>query len=408
VFNAYVERSWRSSAQRQRAKGAEFVIGRREGSRMWNLEGTHSVIDCGTSGGVHSLGHRNPHVLGALRQALDEGRDTGLWSVPNEPYLVLQDKLAALAPHPSLNRSVVTLASTVSVDVATMFAFRLTGRQRMLAFRHGYHGHSGFAAIVTGSPDEGVIDHYNLPTNLCHFFEHYGNLEELSGLMTEDVAAIILEPMDYESFRFGTAEFFADLRRLCDDRGVQLIIDETRTGIGRTGHLWASSHFGIVPDMMITGKGLSGGLYPVSAVLMRQADYDRCMNEHRFAYITSLGGNEIACTVASAVLDAASDRDLLARGRDVSAHLAARLADVAARSNLLGQVHSLGFVLGVPVADRAIAKRLYAELFRHGVLCHSICETEPASLKFFPPITLSMEEADQVAGALVLALDAVS
>jgi putrescine aminotransferase len=400
VLDAFIQRSWRSNAERQRAKGAEFVIGHREGVHMWNLEGTHRVIDCGTGGGVHSLGHRHPTVLAALRKALDDGRDTGLWTVPNQPYLDLQDRLAALAPHPALNRSVVTLASTVSVDVATMFAFRLTGRQRMLAFRHGYHGHSGFAAIVTGSPDEGVIDHYNLPTTLCDFFDHYGDLDELSHKMTPDIAAIILEPMDYETFRFGDSTFFAGLRKLCDERGVLMIIDETRTGIGRTGQLWASSQFAVAPDMMITGKGLSGGLYPVSALLMRQGDYDRCMNEHRFAYISSLGGNEIACCVASAVLDVASDPALLAQGRRVAGHLSNRLAEVSAGSNRMGAVYHLGFALGVEVPDRAFAKTLYAEMLRQGVLCHSICETEPAALKFFPPITMTMTEADDVANRL--------
>lgn len=404
ILDAFIQRSWRSNAERQRAKGAEFVIGRREGVHMWNLEGTHRVIDCGTGGGVHSLGHRHPTVLAALRAALDDGRDTGLWTVPNQPYLDLQDRLTSLSPHPELNRSVITLASTVSVDVAAMFAFKLTGRQRMLAFRHGYHGHSGFAALVTGSPDEGVIDHYNLPTTICRFFDRYGDLDELSRKMTPDIAAIILEPMDYESFRFGEASFFAGLRQLCSDRGVMMIIDETRTGIGRSGRLWASSHFAIDPDMMIIGKGLSGGLYPVSALMMRQTAYDRCMNEHRFAYISSLGGNEIACSVASAVLEVASDQALLSQGCAVAKTLETGLAKVAAGSNRLGAVYGLGFALGVEVPDRTFAKALYAEMFRQGVLCHSIAETDPAALKLFPPITMTEAEAQDLIQRLETAL----
>src|SRR5690349_579728 len=158
IFEAFIQRSWRSNAERQRAKGAEFVIGKREGVYLWDIEGRRRIIDCGTGGGVHALGHRHPEVLKALRTALDDGRDTGLWSVPNLEYLKLQDRLAELAPKPSLNRSVITLCSTLSVDLAVMFAFRMTGRQKMLAYRHGYHGHTGFAATVTGSPEEGIID----------------------------------------------------------------------------------------------------------------------------------------------------------------------------------------------------------------------------------------------------------
>jgi acetylornithine aminotransferase len=198
--------------------------------------------------------------------------------------------------------------------------------------------------------------------------------------------------------------FFAGLRKFCAERGVLMIIDETRTGIGRTGQLWASSHFSVAPDMMITGKGLSGDLYPVSALLMREADYDRCMNEHRFAYISNLGGHEIACSVASAVLDMASDPALLEQGRRASDHLANRLAGDAASSNRLGAVYHLGFALGVEVPDRDFAKTPYAEMFRQGVLCHSISETEPVALKFFPPITMTEAEADDVAGGLDAAL----
>lgn len=409
ILDAFVERSWRSNAERQRRKGAEFVIGRREGVFMWDIEGKHRVIDCGVGGGVHSLGHRHPEVLAALRAALDDGRDTGLWTVPNLPYLQLQDLLTDLAPSRDLNRSVFTLASTVSVDVATMFAFRFTGRRKMLAFRHGYHGHSGFAALVTGSREEGIIDHYNLPESFCDFFETYGDLQDISAKLTEDIAAVILEPMDYESFRFADPAFLADLQVMCRDRGALLIIDETRTGLGRSGKLWATEHYpGLEPDMMITGKGLSGGLYPVSALMLREEIYERCMNEHAFAYISSLGGNEISCLVAQKVLEVTSRADTLAGVASLTAHMSSGLKAIAAEhSDLLGEVTAFGAVFTLAVKDRTKARALYAALYHAGVLCHSICETEPAAIKFLPPIIMTPDEADLVLDALGQALQAV-
>lgn len=401
ILDAYIARSWRSNAERQRAKGVDFVIGQREGVYLWNVEGTHRVIDCGTGGGVHSLGHRHPEVLGALRAALDGGRDTGLWTVPNQPYLQLQDRLTALAPHPRLNRAVVTLASTISVDVATMFAFRFTGRRKMLAFRHGYHGHTGFAALVTGSPDEGIIDHYNLPKTICDFFDRYGDLQEISSKLTDEIAAVILEPMDYESFRFADRAFLKDLREMCHARGALLIVDETRTGIGRTGKLWASSHYDVQADLMVVGKGLSGGLYPVSALMVREDIYDRCMNEHAFAYISSLGGNEIACLVADKVLEVASRSETEQNVASMSARMSTGLERVAAdHADLLGAVTAFGAVFTLTVKSRNAAKAIYAGLFHQGVLCHSICETDPPSVKFFPPVVMSTDEADLVVQAL--------
>ena len=401
LMDAYIARSWRSNAERQRAKGADFIIGKREGVYMWNLEGTHKIIDCGVGGGVHSLGHRHPDVLAALRKALDDGRDTGLWSVPNEPYLILQDRLAELAPSQDLTNSVVTLCSTLSVDVSAMFSLRVTGRSKILAYAHGYHGHSGFAAMVTGSKVEGVIEHYNLPTNSVTFFDNYGDINSVEEKMTDDVAAIIIEPMDYESFQFATQEYMDGVTQLCHERGVLFIVDETRTGLGRTGRLWASEHYELKPDMMVIGKGLSGGLYPVSALLARREIYETCMNEHQFSYISSLGGNEISCIVALSVLDLSRDPVILNNVNAVSEYLRTGFLNIVSdHPNLLGPVHTLGCVQSVSVADMSVARTLYGNLFKHGVLCHSVCEVGLPTLKFFPPIVLTHSEADEVVDAL--------
>lgn len=402
VLDAFIERSWRSNALRQRNKGAEFVIGKREGVYMWNLEGTHKVIDCGNAGGVHSLGHRNPEVLQALHQALfDEGRNTGLWSVPNLPYLELQDYLNSLSPSPELNRSVFTLCSTLSVDVATMFALRYTGRSKMVAYRHGYHGHTGFAAQVTGSPEEGIIEHFNLPTRMTRFFENYGDLDELDRLLTDDVAAIIMEPMNYETFAPATQAYMDGVTRLCKERGVLFIIDETRTGIGRTGKLWASEHYDLRPDMLVTGKGLSAGLYPVSGLLMKEDIYEKCMNEHKFAYISSLGGNEISCVVARKVLEVSSRKETLDHVRRISDYFAAELEKVCADyPQQLSTVSHFGCIFTVGIKDTQLSRKLYASLFNNGVLCHSVVEIDPAGVKFLPPILISRAEVDEAIAAL--------
>lgn len=402
VLDAYVQRSWRSNAQRQLDKGIAFVIGQRDGIYMTNLEGDHRVIDCGCAGGVHSLGHRHPEVLAALKGALDEGRDTGLWAIPNLEYLKLQEKLAALAPSPDLTHSVVTLASTTSVDVATMFAFRYTNRQRILAYRHGYHGHSGFAALTTGSEVEGIGDYYNLPQRqFVSFFESYGDLDEIDRLLAPDIAAIILEAMDYETFEPASKAYFEGISRLCQERGILFIVDETRTGLGRTGRLWASQWYDIDPAMLITGKGLSGGLYPASALLLRGEIYEKCMNEHDFSYISSLGGNEISCIVANKVLDIASSPGFLARVGAVSAFLKARLAEVCARHhNLLTPGVAQGGLFSVRVNDPAAIPGLYRALFQQGVLSHSASVIEPAAIKFLPPLILDEAGAREIADAL--------
>jgi acetylornithine aminotransferase len=400
VFDDYMDHSWRSNAQRQRDKGVEFVIGRREGAYLWNVEGSKQVIDCGTGGGVHSLGHRHPAVLAALQQALSESRDTGLWSVPNEDYLKLQALLAELAPHPSLNRSVVTLASTVSIDLAIMFAFRLTGRQRILVYRHGYHGHTGLACLATGSLDEGVIDYYNMPNAHTAFFQTYGDVDEIRSAVTDDIAAVILEPINYETFAPAPAEYLLAVQEACRAAGALFVLDETRSGLGRSGKLWAAEHYDIAPDMMVTGKGLSGGLYPVSALMLREELYDRCMNEHKFSYISSLGGNEISCVVAAEVMRLSSDPALHENVRKAAGRLEQRFSEIAddfPDTVRLGTV--FGCMASIEVVDPAQARQLYRAVFDEGVLCHSVSVIEPAVLKYFPPLIIDAEIVDEIAAA---------
>lgn len=408
VLDKYIEKSWRSNAERQRSVGMDFVIGKREGAYIWNLEGTRRLIDCGVAGGVHSLGHRAPEVLEALQTALSESRDTGLWSIPNAEYLELQDLLAKIAPTPELNRSVITLASTVSVNLALMFSFRFTGRTNVVAYKHGYHGHTGLAAAVTGSEAEGIIEYYHL-NHPVRFFGTFKEVDGICALLTEDVAAFICEPWDYETFEQVPPETLERIAQVCHEKGIVFIIDETRTGLGRTGRLWGIEWSKVKPDMLITGKGLSGGLYPASAVLTLEEIYERCMNEHKYAYISSLGGNEISCIVARKVLELCSQPQLLEDVRKKSELLAGKLDEVGAEyPNLIGKTRSFGLGMFVPVADDEMSRKIQLQLIVEGVLPHSISMTRDTGVKFLPPIRLDEEIIDEIAAAFQRSLEKVA
>jgi putrescine aminotransferase len=402
VFDAYVERSWRSLAERQRAKNMEFVIGKREGCHIWNLEGTRRVLDCGNSGGVHSLGHRNPEIVAALHEALDLGLDAGLWAMPSAELLAAQDALAAVAPVSTINRSVLTCTATQSNDLALMFSFRVTGRKKAVAYRYGYHGHGGWAALVTGSQDEGVLEHYSLPTDRTRFFGRYGDLSAIEPLIDEGCAAVILEAFDYETFQPAPPGFLIQLEALCRSRGALLIIDETRTGLSRSGRFWMSSHSGVSPDILILGKGLGGGIYPVSALLATERVYDICMNASGWGYQSSMGGNPLGAFIASRVIELSQRPELFTNIARIEAQLEAGFAaltenypDIYRMTAVLGGIATLG--LQQPPHGRLMAP----ELFRRGVFIHSVSLVEPLVVKFFPCLT-----SDPTAiGELLSALD---
>ncbi|MDD5199768.1 MAG: aminotransferase class III-fold pyridoxal phosphate-dependent enzyme [Terrimicrobiaceae bacterium] len=401
VYRAYEERSWRALAQRARLKGGAFVVGRREGAYVWDLDGERRLLDCALSGGLHSLGHRAPEILAALRGALDSGLDGGLWLFPTPELLSFQDALAAAAPAPALDRSVVTLSSTASIDLAVHFASRVTGRSKILAYRQGYHGHAGFAAMVTGSREEGIFEYYGLPNVVARFFERYGDLEEMSALVTPDVAAVVLEPFNYETWEPAPADFLPALQALCSERGALLIVDETRTGLGRSGKFWMCEHWGLVPDILITGKGLAGGLYPASALLTTTAIYDRCINEHQYGFASSMGGNEISCVVGQKVVEICRRPEFYEGIRSLETRFRLRFGDLCERyPGVFAPGVLLGGIVTIGLVDASLGPAAAQFLFEHGVLCHSVSVVAPARVKFFPILTGAPDIADEVADAL--------
>ena len=401
IFDAYESRSWRSVARRQREQGIEFVLGRRDGAYVWDIDGTRRLLDCSTSGGVHTLGHRQPEIVAELHAALDRGLDGGLWMMPNAEHLALQDILASTAPGPALCRSVLTLSASASIDLALLFAFRLTGQHKVVAFRHGYHGHAGFAALVTGALEEGILSHYNLPSGFGCFFDTYGDAAAVRDAMTGGVAAVIVEPMNYETFAPASPGYLQELHKLCRDRGALFIVDETRTGLGRTGKLWMCEHYGVVPDVLVCGKGLSGGLYPNSALMTTEAIYERCINQHPYAYASSLGGNEISATIGRKVLEIASRADTLAATRALEDRMRARFAGLCqAHNEVYAPGTTLGGIATLRLKNPAHKSIIARDLFALGVLCHSVSTIDPLVVKFFPVVTAGPGVADEIADAL--------
>jgi putrescine aminotransferase len=400
VLEGYSARSWRFLADLQRASGMEFVIGEAKGSYLWNLEHTHRLLDCGNSGGVHSLGHRNEELLATLHNALGHF-DAGIWTMPTAESLMLQDALTASVTVPSICRAVITLSATNSIDLAAMFAFRVTGRKKIVAYRQGYHGQCGYAALITGSPGEGVVEHYSLPTDQSAFFQEYDSMASIRAVLGDDCAAVILEPMNYETFMPASPTFLPELEALCRQRGTLLIIDETRTALSRSGTVWMSSQYPVSPDMLIAGKGLGGGLYPVSALLTTAAIYERCMNDGHWGFMSSMAGSPIGSLVAAKVVEMVQRKELidnvarLEQGLTLQfAALCERFPDIFAPAWVRGGIAALGLC-----QERAVHE-IRPALFKRGVLCHSVSEIDPRVVKFFPCLNSDISAVGEIVEAL--------
>lgn len=401
VLAGYIDRSWRFLAELQQTSGMEFVIGEAQGPYLWNLERTHRLLDCGNAGGVHSLGHRNPELLETLRSAYHQF-DAGIWSMPTAQSLTLQDSLSDVAPDRSLCRCVATLSSTDSIDLALMFAMRCTGRRKLVAYRHGYHGHGGMAALVTGSDYDGQIEHYSLSRSQTRFFEHYGSTASVTELLDGECAALILELMNFETFEPASPKFIAEIAADCRRKGVLLIVDETRTGLGRSGLPWLTNHYpGLVPDILILGKGLGGGLYPVSALLTTRPIYDRCLNEGHWGFSSSMACSPIAALIAAKVIEMIQRPALTKNVKHLETLLTQEFATLCTEfPTIFAPGSVLGAIATIGLRARADRDAVQPALFKRGVMCHSISLIEPAVIKFLPCLTSDANVIAELTAAL--------
>ncbi len=342
--------------------GVPLVIGRREGYRLWDVDG-HELLDVHLNGGTYNLGHRNPILVKVLRTALDE-LDVGNHHFPSQARGELAEKLAALTPG-DLHYSVFVPSGSDANDLAIRVARRATGRRKIVALEAAFHGRTGLTAAA-GQDDMAIYFLADYPAEFLKVpFNDLGAMER--ALAGGDVAGVLMEtsPATY-GFAVPSDDYLPGVKSLCERFGTIYIADEVQTGLGRTGRLWGVETWNIEPDILVTGKGLSGGLYPISAVVMTRR-VGHWLTEQGWGYVSTFGGAELGCRVASRVLDMCSDPELLAGVRRLSQRLTAGLEDLRQRHPFLKAVRQLGLVIGLETAEGAGGMQLSRALYRRGV-----------------------------------------
>jgi len=342
--------------------GVPLVIGRREGYRIWDIDG-HELLDVHLNGGTFNLGHRNPELVEVLRRGLDE-LDVGNHHFPSEARVELAEKLAAKTPG-DLHYSAFTPSGSEANDLAIRVARHTTRRRKIVALEAAFHGRTGLSAAA-GQDDIARFFCSDYPDEFLKVpFNDLGAME--SALAAGDVAAVLMEtlPATY-GFPVPSEDYLPSVKALCERYGSIYIADEVQTGLGRTGHLWGIEAWKVEPDVLVTGKGLSGGLYPMAAVVMTRR-VGQWLNEQGWSYVSTFGGSEIGCRVASRVLDLCSDPQLLAGVQRTAKRLKAGLEQLRQRHPFFVAVRQLGLVIGLETADTIGGMRLSRALYQRGV-----------------------------------------
>jgi acetylornithine/succinyldiaminopimelate/putrescine aminotransferase len=227
--------------------------------RVWALDG-RDYINCRSSGGVFNFGHHPAFAVEALVSAAQE-HDMGDWLLPSARRAQGAAALARLLPYP-LRYSFFTASGAEAVEVACKLTRSVSGRPGLVCAEHGYHGHVGFSLAMDDRRCRSATARSPPASRACRSTTS----ARPSARSGDDTAAVIMETIPATGgYLVPSAGYFEAIRRACDKHDALLILDEVQAGLGRTGRVWAFEHFDVVPDMLITGKGTSAGVYPIAA-----------------------------------------------------------------------------------------------------------------------------------------------
>lgn len=372
--------------------GLQMVMGKRQGIWFEDAYTGLRLINCHCNGGVFSLGHCNPRVTGALTAALGK-LDIGNHHFVSGQRAQLAARLSATLDD-ALPRVVFGVSGGEAIDLALKAARGATGRGEIISVEGGYHGHTGLA-LAAGDPQ--FRDPFG--PNLPGFAQvPFNDLSAMENAIDDDTAAVILEAIPATlGMPIPAPGYFSAVRKLCDERGALLLVDEVQTGLGRTGRWWGVQHEEVTPDAIITGKGLSGGIYPITATLMTRDMHEVLDSQaNPFLHISTFGGAELGCVAAQCVLDIVGEPGFLDR---VGA-LSERFAE--AFEPLPFELRRRGLFMGLRFSSDMEALGALVRIMQQGVFCFP-AGNDRSVLQFLPPLILTDDEAEDLSARMTKA-----
>ena len=391
--NADYQRRWDAVMMRNYGT-PPLALARGVGTRVWDVEG-RAYLDLLGGIAVSSLGHAHPAIVDAVsRQVATLAHTSNL--AMHEPGLRLAERLAALVPG-STRVFLCQDGATANEAALKIVRKHFQGRRsEIVATNGGFHGRTLGALSVTGSPAK-RLPFEPLPGPVT--FIDYDDVDSLRAAVTENTAALILEPVQGEGgVVMPGVGYLAAARAICDATGALLVVDEVQSGIGRSGSWLMSTAQGVVPDIVTLAKGLAGGL-PLGAVIAQgEAAEVFVPGDHG----STFGGNPVSCAAALAVIDTIENDHLLEHVTAIGVRWASSFD--ACVHPLLASHRGVGLWRALELAA-PVAPAFEVAARDSGFLLNAV---RPTSIRLAPPLILSANDADEFTAALPALLDAVS
>jgi 4-aminobutyrate aminotransferase len=408
-------------------RGYPLVVASGEGAIIEDVDGNR-FLDCNAGIAVCSTGHSHPKVVAAIREQSGKFLHMSGTDFYYENMVRLAEKLASITPGPGPKKVLFQNSGTEAMEAALKLARFHSKRGQFVAFYGGFHGRTMGSLSLTGSksvqqrgfsPTMPGVHHVPYPyvyrssaasPDACAM-DCIRNIEDVlfrHKVSPDDVAAFVVEPIQGEGgYVVPPRRFFDELRRLADKYGILIIADEVQSGMGRTGKMFASEHFGFVPDIITIAKGIASGM-PLGAIVTR----DEIMDWGPGAHASTFGGNPVCVAAALATIELL-EKELVANSASVGAHMKSRLDEFPRRFPIVGDVRGLGLMIGIEIVrdqetkERAPDLRDKIEMmcFERGVL---VLGAGPNTIRICPPLVISKDQADFAVDTLAEVIASIS
>jgi len=339
-------------------------------------------IDCVAGIAVNNVGHCHPSVVEAIKRQAER-----LMHVSNLYYIEQQAELAKkLAGITKMERVFFCNSGAEAVEGALKLARKTTGKKKFIATENAFHGRTRGALSVTHK------EKYRKPFEPLApaVFVPYNDADAVRKAVNSETAGVILEPIQGEAgVIIPSNNYLKEVREVCDDNDVLLILDEVQTGFGRTGRWFAKEHSGVEPDIMTTAKAMGGG-FPMGAMLAKE---DVASNFQRGDHASTFGGSPLACAAALANIDVIKKEGLVKRSEELGNYLIKKLKTL--NKDYVKEIRGKGLMVGMELSIKC--EDIVNKARERGILLN--CTSEYV-LRFVPPLTITKEQLDKVLGVL--------
>jgi putrescine aminotransferase len=377
--------------------GLMLVPGKRSGCYIYDMEGGR-FLNCHSNGGVFNLGHRNKRVAEAVTRAM-KTYDIGNHHLVSRPKAMLAAELASVMPK-NLNQVVYGVGGGEAIDLAIKLSRGVTGRPEIISARGAYHGHTGFA-LATG---DGKFKDKFKPMAPGFKQVPFNDIDTLQKSITKKTAAVILETIPATlGIVVPHRDYFKKVKKLCEQNGTLLILDEVQTGFGRTGKFWGFENFGVEPDIVVMGKGMSGGIYPISATVYN-AQYAGFFRDDPFIHISTFGGSEIGCMAAIEVIRITKEKGFLSHVVKMGRFFRENIGRIAQKYPAAGlTLRGIGLMMGLEFKDEMTSLFMLKLLFDRGLYV-VYSGNDQRVLQFLPPLIVNDNDARTILRCIESAL----